>query len=111
MRNLPESAAIAPLNRVSGVGRSDAATLPPLVRGADDRYGAIPRPTAAVLPAEDVARFEQLVFGDLPAAPPWGPDKRNVRAPSPLQAADPTGVQAADRIAATLRHLSQVRGL
>lgn len=106
----PESASMAPLQRVSAVGRADAASWSPKLRDADRLHDAIPRPTVAWLPPEDVALFEQIVFGD-GAKPLSKGDPVSVSPESSALASEPIGVQTADRIANTLRHLSQVRGL
>ncbi|MFM2238713.1 MAG: hypothetical protein RJA69_87 [Pseudomonadota bacterium] len=107
MRNYLESASVAAVNRVSAVGRADAADLPPIVRGTEGLQDGLPRPRAALLPADDVALFERLVFGDAPRFQAAG----GARAMAPTPTALPETLQPGDRIASTLRHLAQVRGL
>jgi hypothetical protein len=114
MRLPTESAPIAALNRVMPVGRADPAAQVRGLRTDDAVRGPFPfaRPDLAQLAAQDVALFEQLVYGDAPHL------RAGVRstaamvgegASAPAQA--PSDVQPADRIAATLRHLGRIRGL
>ncbi len=107
-----ESVPIAALNRVIPVGRADPAAQVKRLRTDDALQGAFVRPAVAQLPTEDIALFEQLVYGDAPHLRAGGRSTaamvgEGVSASSQA----PSGVQPADRIADTLRHLSRIRGL
>ena len=108
-----ESAPIAALSRVNPVGRADPTAPAQGLRTDDALRGAFARPSVARLPPQDVALFEQLVYGDAPHLRALGrvtAVRAGEGAPAPVQ--DPAaGVQPADRIAATLQHLGRIRGL
>lgn len=126
MSPMAEPAKVTAVPAVSAVRRSDGVQPARALRGTDAPASTVPRPDAAALLPEDVARFEQLVFGqpDHAARVAWhgaagalgghpGADHRpQGRAePGQVQAASPMALTPADRIAATLHHLSLVRGL
>jgi hypothetical protein len=115
--------AVSAVSRVASVGRADGPALPSRIRDTDPSGAGFPRPEPSRLPPQDVARFEDLVFGPQGRPAPFGPGGAGpVRvAPPPAVGAmladappvppAPAPLNVADRIAHTLGHLSVVRGL
>lgn len=109
-----EAASVAAVNRVSAVRRSDEVVQAPGLRSDDALRGAFARPSAARLPPQDVALFEQLVFGDAPHLRAGGRAHAAMTvegASAPAPDSSGMGLQPADRIAGTLQHLGRIRGL
>jgi hypothetical protein len=110
MSNHAVTASMTHLRRVSAVQRVDVASWSPKLRDADRLLDGIPLPTVVWLPPADVALFEQLVFGNS-SKPLSGGDQVTVNLESSASSSERVGAHIGDRIANTLRHLSQVRGL
>lgn len=126
MSPMAEPARLTAVPAVSAVRRADGVQPARALRGTDAPASAVPRPDAAALHPEDVARFEQLVFGQqhhtvhmtwrdaagvLGGLPPADHRLQEPAEPEKAPAVSSLALTPADRIAATLHHLSLVRGL
>jgi len=113
-----EPGAIASTARVQPVGATPGSEQAAGIRGSDLPGVSFPRPDPARIPAEDVLRFRALVLDQLmlDRGPSQPADSWNSGAQPSAAATDDSEtfslpVTPADRIAATLRHLSTLRGV